>query len=198
MIGPVRLAKGRYPWRQGKPNSPLYLMFFARMTNNKVAGFAKPQKHGWLAADVSYRVNPVHNRSNTQSLQTYSNSRANLWAALPASVVQHTVTLVGSRGATVQAGPCRHSLTPSGSGVQLIADIPSPLFGRIVRIRSAFHFTRKRRLLALGRLRPFRHRATRPCSGSFEPTDVSDSDPNPPILERFPPNVNLFVQMGIP
>jgi hypothetical protein len=42
-------------------------MFFARMTNNNVA--AKPQKDGWLAADVSYRVNPVHNRSNTQSLQ---------------------------------------------------------------------------------------------------------------------------------
>jgi hypothetical protein len=53
-------------------------MFFARMTNNNVAGFSKPQKDGWLAADVSYRVNPVHNRSNTQSLRTYCNSRANL------------------------------------------------------------------------------------------------------------------------
>ena len=28
---------------------------------------------------------------------------------------------------------------------------------------------------------PFRHRATHPRNGSFEPTDVSDSDPNPPI-----------------
>jgi hypothetical protein len=57
----------------------------------------------------------------------------------------------------------------------------SPFFGRIAGIRSAFYFTRKRRFLAVGRPRPFRHRATRQCSGLFEPTDVSDSDPNPPI-----------------
>jgi hypothetical protein len=57
----------------------------------------------------------------------------------------------------------------------------SPFFGRIAGIRSAFYFTPKRRFLAVGRPRPFRHRATRQCSGLFEPTDVSDSNPNPPI-----------------